>query len=339
MKKVPATLISLYLVVTGMFIYFWLNDNQIPGDHYAQARQANIELFQNPITETRSKARIPDSLSGIEFAPELQIDEKKNLIPSYAIRELFEHYLSTFGEADIKEIISLIQMEINTALEEPARSEAIELLKRYIDYKIALAEYSQTVALDSDGDMPYFEQVAGIQAEIQALRASFFNLSEYDSFFSREDAQNAFMIEQLRINADSSLSEPQRTAQLAQARSLLPEDIAERREQTQQHANLREQVTAIRAEGASDEEVFRLRESALGTQAAMNLAKLDEERQLWKYRLAAFSQERQSILDSSLSQSDKHRSIEDLLAARFGSSERKRVRAIMGDGRLYKSTL
>ncbi|WP_250655571.1 lipase secretion chaperone [Alkalimarinus coralli] len=299
-----------------------------------EARHANETLFESPTTKGITELHKPDSLRGINFQADFKVSESNNLIPNYAIRELFDHYLSTYGEVEIDNIIALIQGEINESLQEPAKSEALALLKRYIDYKIELAENNPELSLNTDDGASYLEKIISAQSALQSLRKDFFNQAEYESFFGLEDTQNAYMIEQIRINTDPTLSDEEKRERLEQANMLLPDELVERRNRVQRHAQLREQVTSIQAEGGSQEEVFRVREEALGSEAASALAQLDEQRQQWSQRLNNFSKERKSILDSSLSDQDKATSIDNLIAAHFDTSEQKRVRAIMNDGQL-----
>lgn len=190
------------------------------------------------------------------------------------------------------------------------------------------------MSLNTDDGASYLEKIISAQSALQSLRKDFFNQAEYESFFGLEDTQNAYMIEQIRINTDPTLSDEEKRERLEQANMLLPDELVERRNRVQRHAQLREQVTSIQAEGGSQEEVFRVREEALGSEAASALAQLDEQRQQWSQRLNNFSKERKSILDSSLSDQDKATSIDNLIAAHFDTSEQKRVRAIMNDGQL-----
>ncbi|KZZ57763.1 hypothetical protein A3760_29745 [Oleiphilus sp. HI0122] len=100
------------------------------------------------------------------------------------------------------------------------------------------------------------------------------------------------------------------------------------------HTQLRTEVSQIRANGGSEDEVFAAREQALGAQAAIDLRKLDEQRASWQDKLGIFSHARNQILSSSMTESDQNKEIERLLDEQFEASEHKRVIALMNDGRL-----
>lgn len=53
-------------------------------------------------------------------------------------------------------------------------------------------------------------------------------------------------------------------------------------------------VRRMRAQGASDDEVYRTRAAALGAENAATLARLDQEEALWQQRVAAYLSQRQA---------------------------------------------
>ncbi len=334
MKKIA--LASLALIAAALCLRQLIGDGEaLPSSPtYAQLKQINQQRFEQPTTKASPAAGIPASLAEVHFQADFQINHNRRLIPTLAVRELFDHYLSSLGETDLAGVIRLIQAEIHNALPEPARSEAFSLLKRYIDYKIALAELDYVSAQTPTNDPAYADTLVATQSALHALRSHYFDSAESAQFFAREDAQNDYMIAQIRISRDTTLTKEEKRSQLAQAATLLPADIAASRLRVQKHAHIREQVTEVQASGASEEVVFQLRENSLGTEAAQALAQLDQDRKAWKERLTRFSAERTAILISSLSDEDKAASVDALLTSHFDKNEHKRVRAIMGDGRL-----
>lgn len=333
MKK--TTLVAVIIpVLIGFSWFFWAQNESVTNPDFAELKALNLKQFEQPVTASETQVEKPTSLQGVEFAAELKSNEDQTLIPTYSLRELFEHYLSTYGEQDLEQVIALIQADIVKKLEEPARSEALALLKRYIDYKIALAEDNPVSVINQDESLSYLEKIIAAKMNLQAFREQFFSTQEYEAFFAQEDAQNEYMIEQLRINTDPNLDPQEKSALLEQAKQLLPEDVRISRERVQQHADLRERVKELRANGASESEVYQAREAEFGSEAASALAELDEQRKVWQQRLQVFAERRSAILDSGLSESDKTKSVNELLVAQFDDTERKRVSALMNDGRL-----
>lgn len=296
-------------------------------------KAVNHQLYQNPVEQLPAELASPDSLEGVVHKAEFSIDDDNQLIPTRGIRELFEHYLSIYGEEPLETIIARIQAEISQELSEPAKSEAFELLKRYIDYKIALKEQADLFTVGSQSDGTYIQKLLESQQALISMRNTFFNSQESQEFFTHEDAQTAFLIEQIRINQDERLSIEEKSRLLEEAELLLPENIINSRESTQKYSELRENINIMIKDGASEEEVFQARKQILGTEAASALQQLDNDRNTWNTRLQHFSDARKGVLDSSLSRQDKITSIDQLLRSQFDALEQKRVRALIADGR------
>ncbi|OWW21652.1 lipase secretion chaperone [Noviherbaspirillum denitrificans] len=58
-----------------------------------------------------------------------------------------------------------------------------------------------------------------------------------------------------------------------------------------------EAVRRMRAQGASDDEVYRARAAALGAESAITLARLDREEAAWQQRVADYLARRQAIVN------------------------------------------
>ena len=335
--KMKITLISLVLLVSVLALVGFqegtpeLPDAKAQQIHYA--KQINQKVFNGEADVNVSHQSNAPSLRGLEQSLAFTLDDKQQLIPTYSIREMFDFYLSSLGEEDIQTILVRIRSEIESSLSEPARSEALSLLKRYVDFKIALAESPPAFNQHQSNPALLAEDLAVAQEQLVALRRSYFSALEYESFFGEEDAQVAFTVEQLRINSNPSLSPEERSMRLEQASQILPDHVRESRAQSQKHALTRTKVNQLRESGASEEDVYRFREQEFGAEAAVALAQLDNKRSKWKARLGQFSAERNAILDSGLSELDKSSAINELLITHFDATEQKRARALMNDGR------
>jgi lipase chaperone LimK len=85
----------------------------------------------------------------------------------------------------------------------------------------------------------------------------------------------------------------------------------------------------MRAAGASDTDVFALREREFGSEAAERLALLDARRTAWRTRLDAYRTEREALLESAVASDPVSRdeALAALRAQHFDAHERLRVRA------------
>ena len=335
---ISVTFAAIFIISPGVFKCDQRNTNQqtMNANTLVSAQQAksiNSKLYQQPINLDLKELPTPESLTGVDYALSHLIDDQGHLIPSRSIRHMFDSYLSALNETDLESIIKLIQAEISETFDEPARSDALSLLKRYLDYKIDLIDFESQHAT-SGSDTSELERIIHSQQALKGFRAGFFNTHEYEGFFEEDDAHNAFMIEQMRINQNDQLSTEEKAQKLDQALNLLPESSIQSRKRMLSHTQLRTEIKQIRARGGNEQDVFAAREQALGAQAAIDLRELDEQRAAWQNKLSTFAQARNQVLSSSMTESDQNSAIETLLSEQFEASEQKRVIALMNDGRL-----
>jgi|GEM_PF-2108250 len=64
-------------------------------------------------------------------------------------------------------------------------------------------------------------------------------------------------------------------------------------------ALVEDKVHRMRVHGASEDEIYRMRAAALGTQAAAHLAAADREEQAWRQRIEAYLVERGRLMNAS----------------------------------------
>lgn len=81
-----------------------------------------------------------------------------------------------------------------------------------------------------------------------------------------------------------------------------------------------ETVRTLRAQGASDDEVYRARAAALSAENAATLAQLDREEAAWQQRIAAYLAQRQAIAADA-------RAIQSLRDVLFSAEEQERLPA------------
>ena len=74
------------------------------------------------------------------------MDADGNLIITKSLKDLFDYFLSSYGESSIPSIINSIQQHIMQQLDEPARTQALQVLKAYFSYKNALLDLENATA-------------------------------------------------------------------------------------------------------------------------------------------------------------------------------------------------
>ncbi|MFZ3155218.1 lipase secretion chaperone [Pseudomonas sp.] len=293
-----------------------------------QAQQTNLRIQQQSIHSLPALPPLPRSLQGSQHGVRLQSDAQGNLLLSSDILHLFDFYLSALSEEPLEVSLNRISRDLAAQLQGPALEQARDLLRRYLEFKIALGDLHKLPAIMDDQGHYALDAVHLRQQQVQALRQQHFSSREYSVFFQEQDHYDAFMQQQLQLAEDQNLDAGQRQAAITQLEQQLPESIRQAREEATRETRLYEQTELLKQQGASAEELFQLRAQVLGNQAATALAQLDERQAQWDKRLASYEQERAAIEQSGLSPQDRHMAVASLIEQRFNPDERPQVEAL-----------
>src|SRR5690606_5656674 len=226
-------------------------------------------------------------------------------------------FLSLIGEESSQQARQRIRDHLTAQLDEPARSQALELLETYLDYQYQL--------VDLEARFPVAEHLEDLLAReqaVQQLRARLFSREAHEAFFAGEEIYNNFTLERLTIQQDPSLSDREKGLAIEALRENLPEEMQQLLV-PQIHNDLREQTLALRAAGADEGRIRQLRMGMLGPEATERLEELDRSRAEWRERVEAFQQERERILSQpGLAESDRRAAVNALLEELFTVNER-----------------
>lgn len=257
------------------------------------------------------------------FAQDGSLGQSGGTLPYAELRRMFDYYLSAVGEKSIAEITLEIQRVIDKEIPATKAAAAKRLLTQYLDYKRALVELEKDPKLAG----------AGLQAirqrfiRMQDARAKFFSAEEEHGLFALEDAYDRDALARLEVDQNPALSASQKREQLAALDAAMPVALREDREAPRIVLKLEEKAQAMRAAGASEDDIYRMRAKALDPQAASRLAEVDREEKAWKDRIAAYLNERNRVLASSKPESDKQLALGQLQQTQFSEEERLRLPA------------
>lgn len=264
--------------------------------------------------------QLPASLSGTSVPSGWQrVDATGALIPTPQLRQLFEYYLSALGEESMPQLVARIEQALSQ-LQEPARSQALETLGAYLDYKLAVADLEMAYSSADPADMERRMR------EIHALRRTWFDADTVGAFFANEEAVDEFQVAQRRILSNDALNPEQRAAALAEAESALPESVRTARKQTRRFSEYEEVQQTL----ADDPQALNAwREDTFGAEAAGRLAELEQKQQDWNRRWQAYSSARDELLASSgLAGPEVEAALERLRNSHFNGAERIRAKAL-----------
>lgn len=267
-------------------------------------------------------AELPPSLEGT-WVPDgwNRVDASGALIPTLALRQMFEYFLSALGEESLEQLIARIRATLSV-LEEPARGQALAILGAYLDYKLAVAELEHSWAGASAADVDTLQQRMN---EIQALRRTWLDADTAAAFFAREEAIDRFQMERRRIQADPGLTPEQRAAALRQAEARLPEPVRLAREETRQFSRYQQMRETL----ADDPEALaQWRVQTFGPEAAERLAQVEADQRAWQTRWQAYQKERDALLQAGLAGPELEAALHRLRTTHFSGHDLLRAEAL-----------
>jgi lipase chaperone LimK len=246
-------------------------------------------------------------------------------LPYAELKRLFDYYLSAVGEQSIP----AITQQINSALEQavsPAQLQPVKLLlTRYLEFKRALVELEKNPALGGNG-IPAIRQRF---MAVQDLRARIFSPAEDQGMFGFEDAYDRDALARLEISQNPALTAAQKRDQLAVVDAAMSPALRADREAPRAIIKVEDIAKQMRANGASDDEVYRMRAKELDPQAASRLAEVDQDELAWKNRITVYQSERSKILKAQAEAPDSERqaALNQLQQSQFTEQERRRLPA------------
>jgi lipase chaperone LimK len=258
------------------------------------------------------------------FAPSLQgtrpdgavhVTQDDSVVADAQLIELFDYYLSTVGEKSPDAVRAEIERELDRTLRPLAAAAAKRVLTRYIAYRQAMA------ALESDARLSGLDAAALKRrlAALRGLRAQYFSQREIAAIFGHEDAANADALARMEIREDRTLTAQQKRQRLTALDAGLPADVRAAREAPLKIVRVQEEAERLRAGGAGEDDVYRLRAEAFGADAAGRLADVDREEAAWKRRIDAYLAQRRGLRDEA--------AVVALRSRMFSADEQRRLGA------------
>ncbi|MFZ6674305.1 lipase secretion chaperone [Undibacterium sp. Xuan67W] len=253
------------------------------------------------------------------------------LIVDNALRRLFDYYLAAVGEKSLDAIRTEIEKELDAKLSQHAATQAKNLLGRYLDYKRELADIEKKTPSTNptQGMNSATSAIKARLAIMQQTRQRYFSEKENQAFFAFDDAYDTDAIARMDISDDQSLSDAQKKQKLQTLDAAMPASLRAEKEAPYQVIRLEENVVKMRAQGASDDEVYRMRAAATTPEAAARLAELDREDAQWKTRIANYLTERSRILSNAANKpaAEQIAALQQIRNQMFDSNEQKRLAA------------
>ncbi|MDC0747994.1 lipase secretion chaperone [Polyangium mundeleinium] len=278
--------------------------------------EANVDTREK--SPFKEKAR---SLRGTDEDGALRVGPDGSLLLGPEILRLFDYYFTTEGEESDETIRARILAAIRERASGPAALQAAALLDQYLAYR----KDKDGLALPKDEEA---DPTARLEA-LKKLRRKHFGEETADALFGDEEHEGEVAAEASRIRQDETLTADEREQRVAELEASLPKGAREAREAATLPLRARAEADAMRAEGATDEDVYTKRVETLGVEAADRLTELDAQRAAWKARIEAFRKERDTLAAKTQDEAAFKAAEQALLDRSFTPLEQRRVRATL----------
>jgi lipase chaperone LimK len=276
-----------------------------------------------PVAEERTAA--PSSLAGTVPDGGATAAADQSLVLEPALIRLFDYYLTTVGERPMEAIRTQVDRDLDGRLNPLAGRQAKDLFDRYVRFKTALQ--AQRPARPAGNSVDTLREAL---RRMLALRATFFTDAESRALFAAQDAEADAALARMAAEQDPSLTDAQRRERLAALDARQPAGVRADREASLLVTRLDEAAQKIRAEGGSEDDVYRMRAAATSPEAANRLADLDRDEAAWKARIADYQAQRGAVLATPGSDADHDAAMADLRNRLFTAQEQRRLAAYGG---------
>jgi lipase chaperone LimK len=325
-----AIVFSLLVLVVWLKPSATLTEPVLPSSipYNGQTRSIDVQGSAYEFNNILPERLQTSSLKGTSIDGLYPVDENGNLLLSGSIKHRFEYFLSTMGEFSLEEVQAMIRDDIELNLQEPARSQALQLFEDYVGYKYALSDLEQSLEAPQDYEMNDIQRMRLQLQQLRDKRHEYFNQETVDAFFGFDEVYDDFMLNRLEIQANTQLTSEEKAAQIKSLEQGLPEDVRNMRDETQRVSQVFQLTNDMRDEGATESEIFERNSQEFGQEAAERLQQLDNDRRVFQQQADDFMAKKKVILaDDSLTNTEKQQQINAALES-FDDNERRRLNAL-----------
>ena len=249
----------------------------------------------------------------------------QSLVLDPALIRLFDYWLTTVGERPIAAIRSDVEHDLDGRLGPLAARQAKDLFSRYVQFRTTLK--GQRPAKPTGRSVDMLRE--GLRMML-AVRATYFTDAESQALFGPQDAEASAALARMAIEQDPALDAQARRERLAALDARLPASVRAEREAPLAVVHLEEAAQQLRAQGGSEDAVYRMRAAATSPEAANRLADLDRDEAAWQARIAAYQSQRGTVLSAPGSDADRAAAMTALRNRLFTPEEQRRLAAYEG---------
>lgn len=270
------------------------------------------------------------STQGTEIAGALKVDENGLLIVDTDLKIYFDYFLSSVGQVTPEFAIRRLHLLMAKNLEPSAAKQAMQTLEGYLAFKEAsfdLLSEPLDASLSTTDPQYAVDRLDYALNSLKTLRREHMSESDAEGFFKEDESFADYTLANQRAALDTSLSIVERRELRAQAKFLLPEEMAIIAQEQETKAINQQGFQQLLKDDASIDSLSQYAYEHFSAQEAEGLVEhYQQERQL-KQLYAVYREQVEALKDQGLSTADLKQAQADLAEQYFDSEQVSMVQA------------
>ena len=326
-------IVTLALVAAGVTLLLnWPSPAAVVSPPLVQARPvvpsvpAVVPVAAPHVMAQSSAATALAPLAGTEVDGRLSTDAAGNLLVDLGVRDYFDYFLSAADQAGLDASLGALLADVRGRLAEPARSQLLDLLGDYLDYKRAsLALMQQPLAPSQQQPQGQLAALQDAFERLAQLRRAHFSLAAVEGLFGAEEAYARYTLDILGLTARTDLSEADKALAQAQAREQLPAALQASELRQQQALVQQAEQARLWREGADEQQVRAFLALTYDPPTVERLLAEQRRERLWQQHYSAYREALAEQRSAGLSALDQQREQVRLRQRLFAAEDYHRV--------------
>ncbi len=245
-------------------------------------------------------------LAGTEVDGQLRTDADGNLLINLGVRDYFDYFLSAADQAGLDASLGALLADVRGRLAEPARSQLVDLLGDYLEYKRAsLALMQQPLAPSQQQPQGQLAALQDAFDRLAQLRRTHFSAAAVEGLFGAEEAYARYTLDTLSLNARTDLSDADKARAQAQAREQLPAALQASELRQQQALVQQAEEARLWRDGADEQQVRAFLALTYDPPTVERLLAEQRSERLWQTRYSAYREAVAGLRSAGLSTVDQ----------------------------------
>lgn len=270
------------------------------------------------------------STEGTEIAGRLTLDDNGDLIIDDQLKAYFDYFLSAVGQVTPEDAIRRLHLLFTKNLPEQAAQQAMATLEGYLAFKEAsfdlMAQPIDRERASSDAEYRVQRLEYGLNT-LKTLRREHMEADAADAFFKEDESFADYTLANQKIALDDSLTIAERRELRAQARTVLPEEMAEIAQRQEEQAFKQQGLQELIKEQADVKEIAQYAYENFTPEEAEGLVEHYEQQAQMKAQYNVYRDQVSQLQKQGLSEADFNQAKDNLANQYFTPDQVSMVKA------------